>query len=58
MLFSEQYKEFNRILVKEGISYNRRDEKMQINNKPSILINRDYDFSSDVIEQFGRKWGI
>lgn len=65
--FSEQDKEFNRMLVKEGMCYNhdllmpeRRGGKMQINNnnEPSILKDKDYDFSSDIIEQFSRKWGL
>ncbi len=48
-VFSEHDKKFNKMLVKEGKLVSLKQKK-----KP----NRNYDFSSEILEQYSRKRGI
>ena len=65
--FTEKDKEFNRAMVNNALNFNkqkaipdRRDGKIQMNNgyKPIMFKNREYDFTSDILDEFSRKWGL
>ena len=66
-VFTEEDKEFNRMMVNNALNYNkqqsipdRRGGKMQMNNRyePIMFKDRDYDFTSDILDDFSRKWGL
>ena len=49
-VFTEEDIKFNRKMVDEGLKSKKR--------KPSIFKNRNCDYSSEIINEFRRKWGI
>lgn len=49
--FSEQDKEFNRTMVNNSMRCNNEKKSMMFKD-------RNYDFSSDIINEFYKKWNI
>ena len=49
--FSEQDKEFNRTMVNNSMRCNNEKRAMMFKE-------RNYDFSSDIINEFYKKWNI
>jgi len=50
-IFTEEDIKFNRKMVDEGL-------KSKEKRKPSIFKNRNCDYTSEIINEFRRKWGI
>lgn len=66
-VFNEEDKRFNRLMVDYGQKFqqgidisDKHGGKMYINNpyEDDLLKERDYDFTSDVIEAIRNKWGL
>lgn len=66
-IFTKEDKEFNRTMVNNARTFSnaievpdRRGGKMHMNDEHESLMfkDRNYDFTSDIIEEFSRKWGI
>lgn len=66
-MFTTEDEEFNRKMVNNALNFNkeifvpdRRGGKMQMNSeyKSIMFQNRNYDFSSKILEEFSRKWGL
>jgi hypothetical protein len=49
-VFTEEDIKFNRKMVDEGLKSKK--------TKPSIFKNRNCDYTSEIINEFRRKWGI
>lgn len=52
-MFTEEDKKFNRKMMKRGIELSYGKKK-----RPSIFQDRQYDFSSEILGDFRKKWGI
>ena len=66
-IFTEEDKKFNRMMIDCALESrqkrelpDRRGGKMQMGNhlESMLLEHRDYDFSSEILADFRRKWGI